>query len=304
MARLLEEAQGTGPRLLLPSVREVMVEVFDGRNFRELCKVLGRVGAFPGVKVLQCQIGLPVGGGGPSALRGLGDALAAGGFAALERLELELSNGHHAFSDILPGLAAAPCAGTLRAIKLHDEAGLIRSVELDALAVALRAGQFPALVELDLSRSPLRSLDLACLLSYFSAEAPLSLEVLHLNETRLGASDATVLAAALQEGRLGDRLRELVLWSPECALRDESISALRRAITWGRECVERLELLSVYTRDASLCQVEGLVYDAVKACSALKRLELSHRHLTYEEKRALQQNGGRRRGQGLWGAWF
>lgn len=333
-------AAAGGPRHFLPALRRLEAYMRTDTHGKRLFGPLG-AGVFAGVASLRLTVGDPHAAATPAPRRAaseLGRALAAGAFATLERLELKLAlatadaGGDAAdppavsvsaqLHDLLRGVVAGPCARTLRAVAvrgawLHHHAANAGGGEgeggegeeeeggwLGALGAAIAAGRLPALVALDLSNNRVDDEGVEALLAPFSAERPLALQELALDRTDVGDRGAAALAAALEEGRLGSRLRELRIGGPghysritnagASRLRDALVAAgARRRLPWLR--LVEFNGMGV-TREGMLAFVT-----AVRPCLPPgARLEMGGRHLRCEDYRWLEAAVKEGEGAGVW----
>jgi hypothetical protein len=239
---------------------------------------LGQPGALGGVKLLDCSFESV----NPSSLvaaGALGGALAAGAFASLETLQFKSFLGDADLGALVPGLRVAPCAQTLRVLKLV-ESGISGGAGFELLAEAIAGGAFPSLVELNLGMNPLEDAALEAFAASLSAARPLALEVLLSDDTAVGNAGIKALASALREGHLGARLWELrfekvPMPDEPYHVSDAAAHALAEAFAGGREYVKHLQLLSVDAPGMTVNGIMALVESACLHCPEIEKIVVS-----------------------------
>lgn len=133
----------------------------------------------------------------------LGDALAAGAFAALQTLKLRgvTDTGLEA---LVGKLATSPCSRTLQEMELTGE--LEYGAGLKALGLALGAGKFPGLVRLGLEYNDIGQYAVEQFVSALGAtgaSSAASLEEINLRGNPLGDDGVAALAAGFKAGCFG-----------------------------------------------------------------------------------------------------
>lgn len=271
-------ASGSGAQPLLPALRRLTVPIEDMKKGKDLYAAMGRTSAFPGIETLKTF--LPPFADpsvrGKSFVKPVVAALVTGAFASLQRLEFSCKMGSAGLKTLVQGILRAPCAQTLRALSVS-----FSSIEdgkgFAALGKALSTGRLPAFVELDLSHNTFGDGAVEDLMDALAGTP--GLEVLNMDGCEgVTNNGVAILAKALQEGRLGSRLKELRLgpWK-EDVISDVGVRALAGAISGGGEHVALLETLCVQG-GAGLTK-EGrreLVEAAAARCPVLKLVLFSN----------------------------
>jgi hypothetical protein len=277
-----------GAEQFLPALQKLQVS-FDEEDMEDSRAAFlawaGRTGAFPRLLTLECV---------SDWCGGLGAALAAGAFAALEKLKLKWNSGIFGAKALVQGLALAPCARTLRSFKFIGDCCHDSGEWISTFGAAIGACRFPALAELMFEDYTIDNEAVVPFASSLTAAGSQALEELHFQHMRFGNAGLTAIAAALREGRLGARLRELSFHEDEAIgddqgflITDASVVALGAALVAGKQFVTQLEYLQMFAYRMTMKGAKALVEAAAFHCLRLKRLEFRGRNLTIEGLRAL-----------------
>jgi hypothetical protein len=284
-----------------PALRKLSLSFDEDGSIGAFMTWAGRTGAFPRLHELE-MFGEDMGA--------LGAALAAGAFASLQELilvierEMEADDiggmgGMGGMEALVQGLVAAPCAQTLRSFVPSG------SIEgggwFSSLGEVMGAGQFPVLAEIGKSDSSIDDETAVSFASSLTAAGSQALEVLEFSYTRIGDGGVAALALALQQGRLGARLKQLSFLESEDEednphITNAAAAALAEALVAGKQFVAQLEELRMVAPEMTMEGARALVEAVVAHCPKLERVELSSDIVQEEWDREALRALGREQG--------